>query len=164
MASSYAVVVQPRFWVTCYTDGSFREGCGGWGIYVRSEKGRFENWGACAECVQNALEAELTAIYAGVADTLLRWGPFVFGIAIFTDCKPAIDLINADTIKESTRNRNPGAIALIKDIRELVQLHGVRLRLVWVPGHQPGTAPRAYINRRCDELASRHYYLSKLKK
>ncbi len=53
---------QPRFWVTCYTDGSYRGGTAGWGIYVRSERGRFESSGACDPNVHSALEAELAAI------------------------------------------------------------------------------------------------------
>ena len=140
------------FWVTCYTDASFCVDGARWGVYLRAPDECIEKSGKCPDYVCDSLEAELSAILAGVYLVLKRWGREVRGIFVRSDCKSAIDLLQTP-LTARTQRRRPGIVRLRERILSLAYGHGVELHLRWVRGHQQGNSAQAFVNRRCDELA-----------
>jgi len=142
-----------RFWVTCYTDASFRPKGAGWAVWLRSLAGRVLRRGPCPPYVKNSLDAELSAIFAGVYVAWRTWGGAVRGVVIRTDCQSAIDLLSGVTISARFRRRWPGTIKLCTKIRAFADEHDIELDLRWVKGHQKGNTVQAYLNKECDRLA-----------
>jgi ribonuclease HI len=132
---------------TLYTDGS---GLGGYGIYGVSDHGRIECGGRCE--YRDSVACELYAILEGIRTCLNQWGENIDRILVHSDSQQALKLT-----KNSFRNK----LSPREDLREL-QKHfqalskQVRVDIRWVPGHQTGNSTEAYLNRKVDQIASRH--------
>ena len=139
-------------WVTVYADASFdRDDGGGWGVWVRSERGRIVRRGKCPPYVTTSGQAELAAIYAGLFLALRAWGADVRGFFVRSDSQEA--LLYLDSKAPLSRAR---AVARLQTkIRGLIR-PGVDVHAKWVKGHQKrSTGTGAYLNAACDKLAKR---------
>src|SRR5262245_41450797 len=116
-----------RFWVTCYTDASFTKTAAGWGIWLRSARGRIVRQGACPPYVRSANEAEMAAIFAGIYLARRAWGAAVRGLVVYTDSQTAIDVLTRDAKRSA-----PGIARLRERIRAFSDEHGIELDLRWV--------------------------------
>jgi len=134
---------------TLYCDASFcpHELVGGWAIWLRSERGRHVENGATPDYCQNASEAELVAIYAGIYRALTRW-PETTAILVRSDCTTALDWM-----MDRYYPKRKGGQRVAKKIRQLRYQRGVRLIPRWVKAHREGSETDVYLNRRVDELA-----------
>lgn len=142
-----------RFWVTCYTDASYTRRAAGWGVWLRSARGRIVRHGACPPYVSSANEAEMAAIFAGVYLARKAWGAAVCGLFVFTDSQAAIGFLNGEALRPRVERSAPGIVRLRDRIRAFAAEHGIELDLRWVKGHQKTDSVRAYLNARCDLLA-----------
>jgi hypothetical protein len=142
-----------RFWVTCYTDASFSRTAAGWGVWLRSARGRIVRHGACPPYVSSANEAEMAAIFAGVFLARRAWGEAVRGLVVYTDSQAAIGFLRDEALSARIQRSAPGIVRLREKIRSLAGEHGIELDLRWVKGHQRTNTVRAYLNARCDQLA-----------
>jgi ribonuclease HI len=143
------------FWVTCYTDASFRPSGAGWGVWLRSVLGRVVRQGPCPPYVKSALEAELAAIFAGVYLAWQTWRSSVRGIVVRTDCQTAIDWLSLSQLSAKMCKKWPGAARLHSKIRSFVRECGIELDMRWVKGHQRTNTTQSYLNNACDKLAGR---------
>ncbi|WP_080682449.1 ribonuclease H family protein [Sorangium cellulosum] len=142
-----------RFWVTCYTDASFTPIAAGWGVWLRSTRGRIVRHGACPPYVSSANEAELAAIFAGVYLARKVWGDAVRGLVVYTDSQAAVRFLSDEALKPRIQRNAPAVARLRERIRTFSNEHGIELDLRWVKGHQRTNTVRAYLNARCDQLA-----------
>jgi ribonuclease HI len=139
-------------WVTVYADASFNpvEG-GGWGVWVRSERGRFVRRGKCPPYVKTSGEAELAAIYAGVCLALRAWKGEVRGFFVRSDSQEAL----FHAVPAAPLSRAPAVRRLQQKLRELLGPR-IEVHAKWVKGHQkPSNGTAAYLNAACDKLAKR---------
>ena len=139
-------------WVTLYADASFspKDG-GGWGVWIRSERGRIVQRGKCPPYVLSSGAAELCAIYVGVHLALRAWGAEVRGVFVRSDSQEAL----LCAMPTAPLARNDAMRRLQRRLRALLG-SGVELHTRWVKGHQGaarGTA--AYLNTAVDRLARR---------
>jgi ribonuclease HI len=104
--------------------------------------------------VASALDAELSAIFAGIYLAHRAWGDRVRGVVVRTDCQAAIHLLTVASLRQRTQKRNPGAARLREKIRAFAREHGIALDFRWVKGHQTTNTVQAYLNRARDELAA----------
>ena len=111
--------MSPKATATLYCDASWcpRQKVGGWGIYCKSDKGRFEGQGRIPDYCQDNNVAELAAIFAGFYRISKTW-PDTTVIFVRSDCKGALGL--ADVLK---------AVHVREDICRL-QENIVNLRMV----------------------------------
>ncbi len=131
--------------VTIYTDASFKDGLGGWAVWIRSNEGRIVKAGRCPPYVTNALQAEVCAIYCGLHLAVKAW-PHATAFLVRTDCQGAC-----------FDPRRPHRSEQLDRLRQLMSavLGDRRLHHKWVKGHQRGNGVQAYLNRQCDLLAGR---------
>ncbi|WP_437991014.1 ribonuclease H family protein [Sorangium sp. So ce145] len=144
---------ESRFWVTCYTDASFSPIVAGWGVWLRSTRGRIVRHGACPPYVSSANEAELAAIFAGVYLARKAWGEAVRGLVVYTDSQAAVRFLSDGALKPRIQRNAPAVARLRERIRTFSNEHGIEMDLRWVKGHQRTNTVRAYLNARCDQLA-----------
>jgi hypothetical protein len=142
-----------RFWVTCYTDASFTPTAAGWGVWLRSARGRIVRHGACPPYVSSANEAEMAAIFAGIYLARRTWGEAVRGLVVYTDSQAAVGFLGGEALKARIERNAPGIAKLRERIRTFSSEHGIELDLRWIKGHQRTNTVRAYLNARCDQLA-----------
>lgn len=134
---------------TLYCDASFcpQTHAGGWGVWLRSNRGRVVRSGITPHYVIDANEAELAAIYAGVFLAVRHW-PETEAILVRSDSRTALSRMD-----DYRKARREGAKKLAEKIRELQKKHDVRLISRWVKGHRSGSAVDVYLNNRVDEMA-----------
>jgi ribonuclease HI len=137
-------------WITLYTDASYspKDG-GGWGVWIRSERGRIVRRGKCPPYVRSSGAAELSAIYAGVHIALRAWGAEVQGVFVRSDSQEALLRATPST----PLARDVATRRLQQKLRSLLG-PSIELQTRWVKGHQGasrGTA--AYLNTAVDRLA-----------
>ena len=142
-----------RFWVTCYTDASFTRRAGGWGVWLRSARGRIVRQGACPPYVKSSDQAEMAAIFAGIYLAHRAWGAAVRGLVVYTDSQAAIGFLSKEAPRARVQRKAPGVMRLREKIQALAEEHGIELDLRWVKGHQRTNTVRAYLNQQCDRLA-----------
>jgi ribonuclease HI len=104
--------------------------------------------------VASSLDAELSAIFAGIYLSHRAWGDSVRGVVVRTDCQVAIRLLTVESLRQRTLNRNPGAVRLREKILAFAKQHAIELDFRWVKGHQSTNTVQAYLNRACDKLAA----------
>jgi len=153
MNSQEERAVESRLWVTCYTDASFTPTAAGWGVWLRSARGRIVRHGACPPYISSANEAELAAIFAGVYLARKVWGAAVRGLVVYTDSQAAVRFLSDETLKARILRNAPAIARLRERIRRFSGEHEIELDLRWVKGHQRTNTVRAYVNARCDQLA-----------
>ena len=139
-------------WVTAYTDASFKDGVGGWAIWLRSELGRVVLSGKCPETVTDNSLAEMYAIGKAIGTAKDTWS-VTTGVQINTDHQGCITLLKrGDFSKPITSDLE----LLAWDIRAMVNNHRLRLHLKHVKGHGNGRDIRSYLNNKVDGLAGKH--------
>src|SRR5688572_30666413 len=110
-------MLEAEMWVTCYTDASWaKKSGGGWAVWLRSSEGRVVRQGPCPPYVKDSLEAELSAIYAGVFLAVRTWGSSVAGVLVCSDCQSALELLESGRLPK----HKPGAQRLLQRVRALV--------------------------------------------
>lgn len=137
-------------WVTLYTDASFHhEDGGGWACRLRSSAGRIERSGVCPPEVRDNNVAEIYAILMGITVGKQEWGELALeGFHVKTDSTAAISVL-----KYGARPpRHPLSKAYQEQVRELLAPN-IRIKLVWVKGHQGGDDVQAWLNNRVDSLS-----------
>jgi ribonuclease HI len=141
---------------SCYTDGSCKEGRGGW-AYVMLEKGQVtkEEYGSLQEYPTTNNRAELMAIYQA-----LKNNPDISNISIYTDSRYVIGCLQEwypswerrgarlDGIPRKADGSIPENLDLIQDILAL-QKGREAITYNHVYGHKGNT-----YNERCDYLAN----------
>lgn len=151
---------------TLYCDASFcpHTNAGGWGVWLRSDRGRIVRGGKCPDYVRHPYEAELTAIFAGIWLAKKQW-PETETVLVRSDCRDALALVQGtDPTYDPDAGRHRGSRALCAKIRELRQATGLRTIQRWVKGHQAGDDPPAWLNRTVDEIARVHMQRERLKR
>lgn len=146
------------YWVTLYTDASYSPGRGGtFGCRTRSGFApyRTEHSGEVPECSDNN-QAEMYAIVAGVEHALETW-EHVDGVGVRTDSRTAQSVLKYGAPphrRDDFRALQERLVAALKAKSER-QGSAVRIRIVWVPGHQGGHTVQGWMNERVDSLARR---------
>lgn len=137
-------------WVTLYTDASFRS-TGGWGIWLRSEKGRIVKSGECPATVDDSAAAEMFAAYVGIKICLEQW-PDTRGIQVNSDCLMVVNAL----YPWSHPIRRKSIRSIQETIRDLLRTKDVRVRCKHVKAHSGTGNTRFWLNDRVDKLAGRH--------
>lgn len=137
-------------WVTLYTDASFRTK-GGWGIWLRSAKGRIVKSGECPGIIDDSAAAEMYAALKGIEICLENWIE-TKGIQVNSDC-----LMVVNGLYPWSKPIHRISIRVIQDrIREILNTKGVRVRCKHVKGHSGTGNTRSWLNDRVDKLAGQH--------
>ncbi len=144
--------------VSVFADASFcpNTHAGGWGAWVKSERGTSVSGAAFASQLVSATEAELCAAVNGVHHALTK-GIAVTGdvILVTSDCMAVVRWI----VPVVMHGRDPGSetqIQAASQLRGWAKRYGLRFVSKHVPGHAgPGT-PRTWVNEWCDKRARRH--------
>jgi len=141
-------------WVTLYADASFSPSDGGgWGVWLRCERGRIVRRGKCPAFVKNSSEAELAAIYAGMSLALREWGNDVRGFQVRSDSQEA--LLQLHVVTGARLSRLPRVRRLQMQLKALLG-PDIGIETKWVKGHRdPSSGSAAYLNDACDRLAKR---------
>lgn len=140
-------------WVTIYTDASWfpelKEG--GWGYWTKSNKGRITNHGKLPDWVTCSNSAEIAAILIGVIEAFETWPNEITGILICTDSQVAMQYLKyrPDGIKTLKR---ADWLEIRKLLYELLDSHGVLIKIRHVKGHQRARTTEAWLNNKVDEF------------
>lgn len=134
-------------WVTAYVDASFKDGKGGWAIWLRSELGRLTKSGPCPVRVQDNTAAELYAALVAIVRTREIW-PGTTGICLNSDCQTVVNCLEGPVLS------NPQHAAIQAAIQ--AGSKGLWLRGKWVKGHSKKDGVRSYLNTQVDLMAGRH--------
>ena len=134
---------------TLYCDASWcwKYKVGGWGIYCRSDKGRFELSGEPPSYCQDNVGAELSAVFAGLYRITQAW-PDSQLIYVRSDCSGILTIIES-----SEPHRRDDLHRLQQKIQDLRKEKELILQLGWVKGHQDGKTVKSWVNNRVDKLA-----------
>lgn len=135
-------------WVTLYSDASLREGISGWGVWLRSERGRIVEKGRCDDWVNDINAAELFAVYKALELTVAAW-PETKGMQVNTDNQ----VVLRSLWPWSPAHSHPTIKRAQDLVRELLKKHEIRVRTKHVKSHQKGDDVRSWLNNRCDKLA-----------
>ena len=137
-------------WVTLYSDASFRTK-GGWGIWLRSEKGRIVKSGECPDSVSDSAAAEMFAALMGIEVCLQNWDE-TKGIQVNADC-----LMVVNGLYPWSKPIQRKSIRVIQDkIKALLKEKNVRVRCKHVKGHSGTGNTRSWLNDQVDKLAGQH--------
>lgn len=138
-------------WVTAYTDASFTNNCGGWSVWLRSERGRIVRSGVCPAGVRDSMCAELWAIIQAIEISVAEWKDSVKGIQVNTDCISLCDRLWPWS-KPFAR----------KDLEELrsqaaakIAAAGIKIKTKHIKGHGHGDGIRTYLNQQVDRMSRR---------
>jgi len=133
---------------TLYCDASFcpYELVGGWGIWLRSNRGRHVESGRTPDFCTQSNHAEFAAVYAGLYRAVTKW-PETTAVLVVTDCAEIVRVLESDKVYQSVLRR------MKKRIDELRTQHQIRIVPRWVKGHRQGSQVDIYLNNQVDELA-----------
>jgi ribonuclease HI len=137
-------------WVTLYTDASFRTR-GGWGIWLRSEKGRIVRSGECPDTVDDSAAAEMFAALIGIEICLKSW-PETKGIQVNSDCLMVVNGL----YPWSQPIRRKSIRVIQEKIREILKAKELRVMGKHVKGHSGTGNTRSWLNNQVDKLAGQH--------
>lgn len=150
--------------VSLFTDASLDQACehGGWGSWVRSERGRAWEGGAILKPTPNIQAAETWAVFYGLEFALYA------DIARCRD-EVLVQLDNQHVISsmpylwpkgEGCRaqprpafKRSDSEIEALDLILAMQQKFQIKVAGRWIKGHSNSSEPRNYINNTCDRLA-----------
>jgi ribonuclease HI len=137
-------------WVTLYADASFRNR-GGWGVWLRSEKGRIVRSGECPKTVDDSAAAEIYAALMGIEICLENW-PETQGIQVNSDC-----LMVVNGLYSWSKPIRRDSIRMIQEkIRDILKVKNVRIRCKHHKGHSGTGNTRSWLNDKVDKLAGQH--------
>ncbi len=120
---------------------------GGWGIYCRSDNGRFSSSGAIPDYCNDNNTAELAAIFAGLYKICKKW-PLTALVYVRSDSTNALNFIVAkDFCERSDVARLQDRIWKLKKDRNLI------LQMGWVKGHDHEKSVKSWCNMTVDRLA-----------
>jgi ribonuclease HI len=137
-------------WITLYTDASFhpKEG-GGWACWLRSSLGRVVRQGVCPPEVRDNNLAEMHAIWMGITIGMETWAKAgIEGFHVKTDSTVAISVL-----KYGARPPRQHASKLYQERVRALLSPDIRIKLVWVKGHQSGDGVQAWLNNKVDSLS-----------
>lgn len=134
---------------TLYCDASWcpKYKVGGWGIYCRSDKGKFEASGLPPDYCQDSTGAELCAIFAGLYKITQTW-PDSQIIYVRSDCSGVLKIIESPK-----KHPREDLRRLQKKIQKLKIKKDLVVQLGWVKGHQSDKTVKTWVNNRVDQLA-----------
>ena len=135
------------YWVTLYTDASFREGHGSWAYWIRSGKGRLVNSGPCPREVQTSNQAELYAIYKAL-ETIKTDLPKTVGVFLNSD-----SLMACEKTPLGSALINGASKKWQKEIHKIIKEQNWEYRTKHIRAHQKVRDTRTFINSQVDELA-----------
>lgn len=135
------------FWVTVYTDASFKDGVGAWACWIRSGKGRIVESGVCPRSVMTSNQAEFYAVLKAL-EIIKEQLPRTRGLYLNADSKLVVDKIplNAPAINGASRNQQKACHEILRDTKWGLQVRHIR-------SHQKIKDSKTFINNQVDELA-----------
>lgn len=129
-------------------------GAGGWGVWMKSNRGHFQGGGSYKERTPIVHLAEGKALYIAV------WSAFKYGIAergdkviLQTDSMLFIKSYQDGFKHQRTKNKYREMIGLAEKMIALIESKGCSHEIRHVEAHSPKKASRNYINEMCDGLA-----------
>lgn len=145
-AAFHVLPETPRnnFWVTAYTDASFRgdTGVASWAVWLRCPEGRFKKADVCPSKVINSFQAEYYSILQGIKLAIEQYNPE--GVLVVNDCDAAI---RATWPWSSAPD---GVLSFRKEI-DCIRDNGLELRTKFVKGHAGGRTVPSWLNEWCDK-------------
>jgi ribonuclease HI len=140
--------------VTVMSDASYcdKTKASGWGVWIKSERGLYQNGGNFKKDPSNNYEAEAmalaTAVHLAFAYNLAMFGD---KLILQTDCMMVVHAVEG--------SRRKPARGLLKEavdfIKETIEKNGCILDIRHVRAHCPTAGKRNYINDLCDKLAKK---------
>jgi ribonuclease HI len=148
--------------VTINTDASYihRESLGAYAFWIVSDRGRLVQGGVLKGAISNSTEAEVKSIGNAFAALLkLEWKDVKY-IQVNTDCKPAMQFIQAggkgrkDPLGESAHKTSK----LIDQVCKKFHLSRKDVKFKHVRAHTHVRSSRNYVNDWCDSEAKKWVY------
>lgn len=138
-------------WVSLFTDASVydQHEAGGWGAWVKSERGRRYGGGAIKVDIKSSNEAEMMAIAKGLA-LGIKTGIIEKGdsVLIQSDNKCAIK-----NLESGDENHPKDKHKVVAIVNKIVKEHDLFLKYRHVKGHMGNGQKRYAVNEICDRLA-----------
>ena len=142
--------------VTIFSDGSFNflRKSGGWAVFVESERGKIERYGATPSFVHCSNHAELFAVYMGLALAYQEWGSDIHAFRVQSDSQCALKHVAKGPLRSTVRNR--GMLRIRAKILNTYKRCGVQVLTEHVKGHQDPTLGLKFaLNNKVDHMATR---------
>jgi ribonuclease HI len=138
--------------VDLYTDAGIKDRVATWATVaiVPEAAGPIEASGRLRADTHCTATAELRAI-ANALHKMITRGDIRRGdeVRVLTDSRAAVERISG---RQTKRPQSMMANAVLV-IRKAVEVHGITVSAVWIPGHKPDShSPHARWNNRCDAL------------
>lgn len=139
-------------WVTVYSDASWGEGGGAYGLWLKSDWGCWVGRDKSPPWVHGSNCAEMDGLYAGMRIAMQRWGHHgVVGVLFCCDSQTALRWARG----EGSAPKRPHDVRMVNLFRAWRDHYGIRIRTKWVRGHQdPNKSTAAYLNDQTDRLAN----------
>lgn len=137
--------------VSVFSDGSFcrHKLVGGWGAFIKSNRGSLFRGGPLRGRVNTSLEAEVlaavNAIHLAVSTEIAVEGDLIL---LQSDCTDALDILTLVGRSGTARCRYAKKLT-----NRLLMKKGIALNVRHVKGHQRSLEPRFKVNNICDEMA-----------
>jgi ribonuclease HI len=135
------------FWVTLYTDASFKNGQGSWACWIRSGKGRIVKNGPCPKEIQTSNQAELYAVFKAL-EIIKEELPKTVGIYLNSDSQLVCEksLVGTSEVQGASKKWQKAIHSILID-------QNWELKTKHIKAHQKVQCTRTFINNKVDELA-----------
>ena len=137
------------FWVTVYTDASFKDGVGAWACWIRSGKGRIVRSGSCPKDIKTSNQAEFYAVQQAF-QIIQAELPKTKGIFLNADSLLVVEKLplNSKEIQGASKYQQ-------RACHEILRFTNWQLKVRHVKSHQKVNDSKTYLNSKVDELAKK---------